>query len=73
MKKIGMHRISGCKPLVEGALKELDGVQDFVVEVQPKDQAFVVFDPEITSTDKIKEAIIEAGYDVGEIEENNGS
>lgn len=53
---------------MEGALKEAEGVQNYVVEAPPQDQAFVVFDPKQTSPDKIKEAIIQAGYDVGEIE-----
>ena len=68
MKKIGMHCASGCKTLVEGALKEAEGVQDFVVEAPPQDLAFVVFDPDKTNTDKLKDAIIGSGYNVREME-----
>jgi copper chaperone CopZ len=56
---------------VEEALKHLDGVQDFKVEAPPKDHAFVIFDPATTNPDKIKEAIIDIGYDVENIVESN--
>jgi copper chaperone CopZ len=56
---------------VEEALKNLGGVQDFIVEIPPKDQAFVVFDPKKTSPASIQDAIVEAGYDVKEVVEIN--
>jgi copper chaperone CopZ len=37
----------------------------------PKDHAFVIFDPELTNLDKIRNAIVEMGYDVKTIEEKN--
>ncbi len=64
MKGIGMHWAQRCKPLVEGALKDVKGVQDFTVEAPPKDQAFIVFDPTRVSIDMIQNVIIETGYDV---------
>ena len=64
MKGIGMHWAHRCKPLVEGALKDVEGVQDFKVEAPPKDQAFIIFDPKLVSLDMIQNVIIEAGYDV---------
>jgi copper chaperone CopZ len=54
---------------VEEALKNLDGVRDFRVEIPPKDQAFVIFDPKKANIGVIREAIMEAGYDVKEVVE----
>ena len=64
MQGIGMHWAHKCKPLVEEALKNVEGVRNFTVEAPPKDQAFIVFDPKIVGFGMIKNAIIEAGYDV---------
>lgn len=68
MQGIGMHWASGCKPLVEAALKNVDGVETFIVETPPKDHAYVIFDPKRTNIDSIKKAIIETGYDVQNVE-----
>lgn len=54
---------------MEEALKNVDGVGDFKVEIPPKDQAFIVFDPKRTDQDKIRKAIVESGYDVKEVAE----
>lgn len=39
------------------------------MEIPPKDQAFVVFDPKRIDQDKIREAIVDSGYDVKEVVE----
>ncbi|MDC3412692.1 hypothetical protein NC797_04815 [Aquibacillus sp. 3ASR75-11] len=47
----------------------MDGVKEFKVEVPPKDQAFVIFDPANTDVEILKQAIKESGYKVKTIEE----
>jgi copper chaperone CopZ len=54
---------------VEEALKNVDGVQEFKVEAPPRDHAFVIYDPTRTNPEKIREAIIETGYDVKNVVE----
>ena len=68
MKGIGMYWAHGCKPLVEEALKNGKGIQNFLVEAPSKDQAFVVYDPNQTNPEAIREAIIAAGYGVKRVE-----
>jgi copper chaperone CopZ len=67
MKGIGMHCTYRCKPRVESALKDVDGIEDYKVDIPPKDQAFVIYDPTRTNPDIIREAIIESGYDVKDV------
>lgn len=64
LKGIGMHWAYGCKPLVEEALSQVDGIQSYAVIAPPQDQAFVVFNPEKTDVNRIKQAITESGYGV---------
>jgi copper chaperone CopZ len=45
----------------------VEGVQEFKVEIPPKDQAFIIYDPLRTSEDALTNAIIDAGYDVKEV------
>jgi copper chaperone CopZ len=47
----------------------VEGIQDFKVEAPPKDQAFIVFDPQRIDLDKIQKAITDTGYDVKNIVE----
>ncbi|MDC3418135.1 hypothetical protein [Aquibacillus salsiterrae] len=47
----------------------MDGVIEFKVEAPPKDQAYVIFNPEKTNIDELTDAIKESGYGVKKIEE----
>lgn len=53
-----------CKPSVEGALRSVDGVMQFQVELPPKDHAWVLYDPKRTTVEAMTVAIEEAGYHV---------
>lgn len=53
-----------CKPSVEGALGSVDGVMQFQVELPPKDNAWVLYDPRRTTIEAMMDAIEEAGYHV---------
>ncbi len=52
-----------CRMSVTKALKELDGVTDVVVELEGK-KADVTFDPSKVSLQDLKEAVVDAGYQV---------
>lgn len=53
-----------CKPSVEGALRSVEGVTQYQVELPPKDHAWVVYDPTRATIDAMTRAIEEAGYHV---------
>lgn len=68
IKQIGMHCVHACKPAVEGALRRVPGVHQFVMEVSPGDHAWVIYDPHKTTVDAISQSIVEAGYQVREVQ-----
>jgi len=53
---------SSCADIVEVALSQVDGVKDVVMDNTGK--ATVVFNPQKTNVEALKEAIRKAGYDV---------
>ena len=53
----------GCVNSVTKALKGVEGVHDVEVSLE-KHQATVTFDEAKVSTDQLKEAVEDAGYDV---------
>ncbi len=61
LKIIGMHCAS-CVATIEGALKELPGVQSAVVNLAAE-KARVVFHPDLLSTSQMVKAIRDTGYD----------
>ncbi len=61
--KIGAMTCMGCVNSVTRVLKNTPGVASAQVTLTPG-QAQVQFEPSLTSVDKLKAAIIDAGYDV---------
>lgn len=60
---IGGMSCEHCKKRIENALQKLDGVENVVVNLETK-MATIRFDPAQTVIEKIKEAIIDSGYEV---------
>jgi copper chaperone len=54
---------SHCVNAIEGALKELNGVESFNVDLSGN-QVTLSYDEEVVQIEKVKEAIEEEGYDV---------
>lgn len=52
-----------CKMTVESALKKLDGISKAEVNLK-KNQVFVEFDEAVVNFEKMKETIINKGYNV---------
>ena len=55
----------GCVNSIKNVLKNLPGIAQLEVTLDPA-QAIVQFDPTSTNPDQLKEAIIDAGFDVVE-------
>jgi copper ion binding protein len=62
----GMH-CESCVNTITGVLTEIEGVGDVKVALE-YEQAKIKFDPEEVTTDELKEAIEEKGYEVTNIE-----
>lgn len=58
-----------CQEKIEGAVKKLDGVKSVDLNLDNK-KVTVVFDPAVTSLDKIRTAISEVGYDADDVKAN---
>jgi copper chaperone len=54
---------SHCVNAIESALKELNGVESFNVDLNGN-QVTLSYDEEVVQIEKVKEAIEEEGYDV---------
>ena len=61
LKIKGMH-CSGCKASVESAVKQLDGVISADADLETAGMK-AEFDEKKTSAEKIKQAVIKAGYE----------
>ncbi len=63
--KVAGMTCGGCVDVVTRALVAVDGVHNVNVKLE-KDEALVDFDENMTSLDKLKLAVEEAGYGVAE-------
>ena len=61
--KITGMTCGGCVSSVTKALKAVSGVSDAKVSL-PTGEATVQFDPAVTSPDRLKSAVLQAGYGV---------
>ena len=53
----------GCVTSIEKVLEKIAGVSDSDISLKKK-QAKIQYDPERTSINKLKEAIVEAGFEI---------
>ncbi len=67
LKNLGMS-CPFCKAAVSAKLKHLPGVIAYDVDVK-SDSATVLYDPAKVNIEKLKQAIAEAGFQVGAVEE----
>ena len=56
---------SSCAARVEGALERMPGVSSVRVDLKAA-EARVVIDPSVTSVEKVRQAIVETGYQAAE-------
>jgi len=56
---------SSCAARVEGALKSMPGVSSVKVDLKAG-EARVVIDPSVTSVEKVRQRIMQTGYQAGE-------
>ncbi len=61
--KIGGMSCQHCQAVVANAISAVEGV-DSVDVLFEKSQALVIYDPLMTDVEKLKKAVIEAGYEV---------
>lgn len=61
--KVGGMTCGGCVGAVTSALKAVDGVADVVVSLKPG-EARIEFDERVTSPERLREAVKQAGYEV---------
>ncbi|NLP37672.1 MAG: heavy-metal-associated domain-containing protein [Firmicutes bacterium] len=60
---IGGMSCEHCKKRVEKVLQNLNGVENVSVDLEAK-TAQIHFDPAIVSVEKLKEVVIDSGYEV---------
>lgn len=58
-----------CKKTIEKALEDVEGVEESNVKYKKK-YTIVKFDPDLTSPEKIREAISKAGYQADDVKAN---
>ena len=61
--KVGGMTCGGCVGAVTSALRAVDGVADVVVSLKPG-EARIEFDERVTSPERLREAVKQAGYEV---------
>jgi copper chaperone CopZ len=54
-----------CKQTIESALKEIEGVQEAIVDI-PNQRVYLAYDPDRVPLSRIEEALSEVGYDVAD-------
>ena len=60
---------NGCRTSVERSLKNLDGVRDVVVTLEPS-EARVTYDADRLTVTDLSSRVVEAGYGVADIANN---
>ncbi len=64
IKRFGIDGMTcaGCAPVISRAISEMGGVRNAVVSFESRD-ATIEFDERITSPEKLRLAVMSAGYD----------